>query len=153
MSEVYKHSAKKAKQAPRQRRTNKLDVRFTDDELAALDRFCGKLDCSRSDAMRWACTHIVRYVCVTHNAEVELLAAECRRIGINVNQMARSMNAAQQRGQLLEYGQAVAELKALEAELASLRDSVDDLRDELNETNREKWMDELDAGWRRYVDD
>lgn len=94
-----KRSSRVRRQASKKQRKNRtVQVRFSDEELAALDAVCESTGMTRSAVLRsWtvpgegAGSNPV-YV-VTKNADAERLAMEARRIGVNVNQIARTLNA------------------------------------------------------------
>ena len=91
-SRVRRQAAKK----PNKERT--VQVRFSDEELAALDAICSEKKMTRSAFLR-SCVEKVQggdveptYV-VTRNADAERMASEAKCIGVNVNQIARVLNA------------------------------------------------------------
>lgn len=91
-SRVRRQAAKK----PNKERT--VQVRFSDEELAALDAICSEKKMTRSAFLR-SCVEKVQggdveptYV-VTRNADAERMASEAKSIGVNVNQIARVLNA------------------------------------------------------------
>lgn len=91
-SRVRRQAAKK----PNKERT--VQVRFSDEELAALDAICSEKKMTRSAFLR-SCVEKVQggdveptYV-VTRNADAERMASEAKSIGVNVNQIARALNA------------------------------------------------------------
>lgn len=91
-SRVRRQAAKK----PNKERT--VQVRFSDEELAALDAICSEKKMTRSAFLR-SCVEKVQggdveptYV-VTRNADAERMASEAKCIGVNVNQIARALNA------------------------------------------------------------
>lgn len=94
-----KRSSRVRRQASKKQPKNRtVQVRFSDEELAALDAVCESTGMTRSAVLRsWtvpgegAGSNPV-YV-VTKNADAERLAMEARRIGVNVNQIARTLNA------------------------------------------------------------
>ena len=94
-----KRSSRVRRQASKKQPKNRtVQVRFSDEELAALDAVCESTGMTRSAVLRsWtvpgegAGSNPV-YV-VTKNADAERLAMEARRIGVNVNQMASALNA------------------------------------------------------------
>lgn len=105
-----KRSSRVRRQASKKQRKNRtVQVRFSDEELAALDAVCESTGMTRSAVLRsWtvpgegAGSNPV-YV-VTKNADAERLAMEARRIGVNVNQIARTLNAeAKGRGGMLRH--------------------------------------------------
>ena len=86
-SRVRRQAAKK----PNKERT--VQVRFSDEELAALDAICSEKKMTRSAFLR-SCVEKVQggdveptYV-VTRNADAERMASEAKSIGVNVNQVA-----------------------------------------------------------------
>lgn len=87
---------RQAAKKPNKERT--VQVRFSDEELAALDAICSKKKMTRSAFLR-SCVEKVQggdveptYV-VTRNADAERMASEAKSIGVNVNQIARVLNA------------------------------------------------------------
>ena len=90
-SRVRRQAAKK----PNKERT--VQVRFSDEELAALDAICSEKKMTRSAFLR-SCVEKIQggdveptYV-VTRNADAERMASEAKSIGVNVNQIARALN-------------------------------------------------------------
>ena len=85
-----KRSSRVRRQASKKQRKNRtVQVRFSDEELAALDAVCESTGMTRSAVLRsWtvpgegAGSNPV-YV-VTKNADAERLAMEARRVGVNV---------------------------------------------------------------------
>ena len=133
-----KRSSRMRRQASKKQRKNRtVQVRFSDEELAALDAVCESTGMTRSAVLRsWtvpgegAGSNPV-YV-VTKNADAERLAMEARRIGVNVNQIARTLNAeAKGRGGLLRSDTLDGCEKSLEevrGELSKLAREVETLR-------------------------
>ena len=87
---------RQAAKKPNKERT--VQVRFSDEELAALDAICSEKKMTRSAFLR-SCVEKVQggdveptYV-VTRNADAERMASEAKCIGVNVNQIARALNA------------------------------------------------------------
>ena len=105
-----KRSSRVRRQASKKQRKNRtVQVRFSDEELAALDAVCESTGMTRSAVLRsWtvpgegAGSNPV-YV-VTKNADAERLAMEARRIGVNVNQIARTLNARRGARRAVEAG-------------------------------------------------
>ena len=133
-----KRSSRVRRQASKKQRKNRtVQVRFSDEELAALDAVCESTGMTRSAVLRsWtvpgegAGSNPV-YV-VTKNADAERLAMEARRIGVNVNQIARTLNAeAKGRGGMLRSDTLNGCEKGLEevrGELSKLAREVETLR-------------------------
>lgn len=133
-----KRSSRVRRQASKKQPKNRtVQVRFSDEELAALDAVCESTGMTRSAVLRsWtvpgegAGSNPV-YV-VTKNADAERLAMEARRIGVNVNQIARALNAeAKGRGGLLRSDTLDGCEKSLEevrGELSKLAREVETLR-------------------------
>lgn len=130
-SRVRRQAAKK----PNKERT--VQVRFSDEELAALDAICSERQMTRSAFLR-SCVEdaqspVYRSVfSVTRNADAERLASETKRIGVNVNQIARVLNAESKKhpgpltsGVLDECKTGLSEVRG---ELSKLIDEVDGLR-------------------------
>lgn len=123
-SRVRRQAAKK----PNKERT--VQVRFSDEELAALDAICSEKKMTRSAFLR-SCVEKVQggdaeptYV-VTRNAEA-------KSIGVNVNQIARALNAETKShpGSLSPgvLGECKTGLAEVRGELSKLTDEVDGLR-------------------------
>ena len=133
-----KRSSRVRRQASKKQLKNStVQVRFSDEELAALDAVCESTGMTRSAVLRsWtvpgegAGSNPV-YV-VTKNADAERLAMEARRIGVNVNQIARTLNAeAKGRGGMLRSETLDGCEKSLEevrGELSKLAREVETLR-------------------------
>lgn len=130
-SRVRRQAAKK----PNKERT--VQVRFSDEELAALDAICSEKKMTRSAFLR-SCVEKVQggdveptYV-VTRNADAERMASEAKSIGVNVNQIARVLNAESKShpGSLSPgvLGECKAGLEEVRGELSKLTDEVDGLR-------------------------
>lgn len=130
-SRVRRQAAKK----PNKERT--VQVRFSNEELTALDAICSEKKMTRSAFLR-SCVEKVQsgdveptYL-VTRNADAERLASETKRIGVNVNQIARVLNAEFKKhpgslaaGVLDECKTGLSEVRG---ELSKLTDEVDGLR-------------------------
>ena len=130
-SRVRRQAAKK----PNKERT--VQVRFSDEELAALDAICSEKKMTRSAFLR-SCVEKVQsgdveptYV-VTRNADAERMASEAKSIGVNVNQIARALNAESKShpGSLSPgvLGECKTGLEEVRGELSKLTDEVDGLR-------------------------
>ena len=130
-SRVRRQAAKK----PNKERT--VQVRFSDEELAALDAICSEKKMTRSAFLR-SCVEKVQggdveptYV-VTRNADAERMASEAKSIGVNVNQIARALNAESKShpGSLSPgvLGECKTGLEEVRGELSKLADEVDGLR-------------------------
>ena len=130
-SRVRRQAAKK----PNKERT--VQVRFSDEELAALDAICSEKKMTRSAFLR-SCVEKVQggdveptYV-VTRNADAERMASEAKCIGVNVNQIARALNAESKShpGSLSPgvLGECKTGLAEVRGELSKLTDEVDGLR-------------------------
>lgn len=130
-SRVRRQAAKK----PNKERT--VQVRFSDEELAALDAICSEKKMTRSAFLR-SCVEKVQggdveptYV-VTRNADAERMASEAKCIGVNVNQIARALNALTKShpGSLSSgvLGECKTGLEEVRGELSKLTDEVDGLR-------------------------
>lgn len=130
-SRVRRQAAKK----PNKEHT--VQVRFSDEELAALDAICSEKKMTRSAFLR-SCVEKVQngdveptYV-VTRNADAERMASEAKRIGVNVNQIARVLNAESKShpGSLPSgvLGECKTGLEEVRGELSKLTDEVDGLR-------------------------
>lgn len=128
---LHKMLAKK----PNKERT--VQVRFSDEELAALDAICSEKKMTRSAFLR-SCVEKVQggdveptYV-VTRNADAERMASEAKSIGVNVNQIARALNAESKSrpGSLSPgvLGECKTGLAEVRGELSKLTDEVDGLR-------------------------
>ena len=126
-SRVRRQAAKK----PNKERT--VQVRFSDEELAALDAICSEKKMTRSAFLR-SCVEKVQggdveptYV-VTRNADAERMASEAKSIGVNVNQIARVLNAESKShpGSLSPgvLGECKAGLAEVRGELSKLTDEV-----------------------------
>ena len=129
-SRVRRQAAKK----PNKERT--VQVRFSDEELAALDAICSEKKMTRSAFLR-SCVEKIQggdveptYV-VTRNADAERMASEAKSIGVNVNQIARARN--QRMSGMSMYDAVREEMRTKdEAEaFREFRDSVDKLRAEV----------------------
>ena len=131
-----KRSSRVRRQASKKQRKNRtVQVRFSDEELAALDAVCESTGMTRSAVLRsWtvpgegAGSNPV-YV-VTKNAD--RVRIELNRIGVNVNQIARTLNAeAKGRGGMLRSDTLNGCEKGLEevrGELSKLAREVETLR-------------------------
>ena len=130
-SRVRRQAAKK----PNKERT--VQVRFSDEELAALDAICSEKKMTRSAFLR-SCVEKVQggdveptYI-VTRNADAERMASEAKSIGVNVNQIARALNAETKShpGSLSPgvLGECKTGLEEVRGELSKLTDEVDGLR-------------------------
>ena len=130
-SRVRRQAAKK----PNKERT--VQVRFSDEELAALDAICSEKKMTRSAFLR-SCVEKVQggdveptYV-VTRNADAERMASEAKSIGVNVNQIARALNAETKShpGSLSPgvLGECKTGLAEVRGELSKLTCEVDGLR-------------------------
>ena len=133
---VERRSGKATRQARRAPRSHRVEVRFSDEELAVLDRRCVEVGASRSAVVR---TAILRGVLgsrqkVVHSPEVELLLAECRRIGINVNQIARALNM---RSKYWSYYRNITTAHEAEKNLSCVKDSLDSLTEKVQDLREE----------------
>ena len=92
-------------QASEPKRDRSLRMRMNDKELAALDKVAGRFGCSRSAAVRIMCEHeltgetALRPIAIAPAdrllvEELHAIQRELRKIGINLNQMARALNIA-----------------------------------------------------------
>lgn len=121
-------------------RPAKLTVRLTDGDLIALARVAAELGLTPN---AWAAALIRRRLSNTPTfsriGEDTLIAiqTELRRIGVNVNQMARALNTAVLEGRVLEL-----EMAQAAAFRAELRDHLDGLRAALR-GNLDYW----ETGW------
>lgn len=131
--EVMQRSAKATRQTGRkQRREKVVQVRMNDDELSKLDKMRGSV--TRSDYLRRGVSSPVLYSehkTVVDTPQIDRVLMELKRIGVNVNQMARASNAqAKSRG--IDF--AAIKLNAEKQQsLAELRKSVDKLFAEVSE--------------------
>ena len=156
-----KRSSRVRRQASKKQPKNRtVQVRFSDEELAALDAVCESTGMTRSAVLRsWtvpgegAGSNPV-YV-VTKNADAECLAMEARRIGVNVNQIARALNAeAKGRGGLLRSDTLDGCEKSLEevrGELSKLAREVETLRQDFGSDMFSALMYSDDPGWLRRL--
>ena len=131
-------SSRVRRQAARKPNKNHtVQVRFSDEELTALDAICSEKGTTRSAFLR-SCVEEMQggnaeptYV-VTRNADAERLASEVKRIGVNVNQIAHVLNAEAKShpGSLSPgvLGECKTGLEEVRGELSKLTDEVDGLR-------------------------
>ena len=122
-----KRSAKATRQARRKARAHRVEVRLSDEEIASLDRRCAREGVTRSSVLREACLlrscgHALPRV--VRSPEVELLLAECRGIGMNVNQIARALNM---RNEYRSYFKDVPSAREAVGRLEEVRGSLDRL--------------------------
>ena len=93
-----------AQRTPTERRSRSVEVRVTDAEIALLDRVAGRVGRTRSAAIRAA---VDAYDAATDGRRVKRetlgpktrealtrLTSEVNRVGVNINQIARSLNGA-----------------------------------------------------------
>ena len=71
---------------------------------------------------------------VVHSPEVELLLAECRRIGVNVNQIARALNM---RSKYWSYYRNITTAHEAEKNLSCVKDSLDSLTEKVQDLREE----------------
>ena len=113
------------------------DIDKAIEELAALDAICSEKKMTRSAFLR-SCVEKVQggdaeptYV-VTRNADAERMASEAKSIGVNVNQIARVLNAESKShpGSLSTgvLGECKTGLAEVRGDLSKLTDEVDGLR-------------------------
>lgn len=131
-------SSRVRRQAARKPNKNHtVQVRFSDEELAALDAICSEKGTTRSAFLR-SCVEEMQggsaeptYV-VTRNADAERLASEVKRIGVNINQIAHVLNAEAKSysGTILsdKFEKYRAGLEEARDELSKLTEEVDGLR-------------------------
>lgn len=125
-SRVRRQAAKK----PNKNRT--VQVRFSDEELAALDAICSEKEMTRSAFLR-SCVEKVQggdaepTCVVTRNADAERMASEVKRIGVNINQIAHVLNAESR-----SYSGSI-----LSDVLKGCRTGLEEARDELSKLTEE----------------
>ena len=125
------------------RRENRVEVRFSDYELQALDEVCQRIGEPRSKYLRH-CIYEDRYVpvrkeVITRNADLERLCAEVRKAGVNLNQVARALNTQVQYRHYVGYDRISNEEAASKFE--KLKEAYDGFKNYLNELYG-YWMDE-----------
>ena len=118
------------------RRQNRIEVRFSDTELARLDEQCEARGLTRSRILRGKVDELakqkVRREVVVRNADMERLCAELRKADINRNQVARALNTQDRYRHYVGYermsnAEVADELSKLRTAYDALRKSVDNL--------------------------
>lgn len=132
------------------RRENRIEVRFSDMELARLDEQCEARGLTRSRILRGKVDELakqkVRREVVVRNADMERLCAEMWKADINLNQVARALNTQDRYRHYVGY-ERVSNAEVAD-ELSKLRTAYDALRKSVDELCRyEREEDEF------YVDD
>ena len=113
--------------APRNRSAGRVTVRLTAPELAALDREAARMSLSRA---RWmaalARRRLLGKPTFARADALSLMAVqgELRRVGVNVNQIARALNTAVMEGRVLD-----SELAWTRSLRAEIRDHIAGLRE------------------------
>ncbi len=86
------------KKTPDNEKKNKITVRFTDDEMEVIREEAGQADMTLSEYIREQIYHgkiVVNYCTETSDESAMALAEEYHKIGINLNQIAHHLNAAE----------------------------------------------------------
>ena len=124
------HGQRNTRQKGRPLRTQRVDVRFSREELAALDVLCKREGLTRSAALRSVATSCPTRLVIIRNADLERVASELRSIGINVNQVARKVNSSRDLSMLSQV-KLESRLKELSISVGEVAREVSRVRDKL----------------------
>lgn len=142
---------------PMSTRDKTIRVRFTKAEREGLSKLAQEEGMSLSQCIRNRLyKQDVTYVFITHNSDLARLASEVNKLGVNVNQIARNLNANRQYRRYLgatdmEADEVKKSLNRVADELSEIKASLDCAREEFRhdvtgrlEAHR---FDELDEFW------
>lgn len=147
MRKDKKHAGRRPASSKRNRKSSTVKIRVTDSEAAAIKSKANQWGLTVSQYLRDAALrHRVTKMIITNNSDLNLLTAEVNKVGINLNQIARRLNAGASYRECfgvssMREGEVLAELKDLQSKFASIDRQLLEAREEFSHEQTDKIFD------------
>ncbi|WP_311497658.1 plasmid mobilization protein [uncultured Mobiluncus sp.] len=147
MKKDKKHAGKIPASSERKRKSGTVKIRVTESEAAAIKSKANQWGVTVSQYLRDAAlNHEVHKMIITNNSDLNLLTAEVNKVGINLNQIARRLNASESYRKCfgvspMREAEVLSELKDLQTKFASIDRQLLDAREEFSREQTDKIFD------------
>ena len=147
MKNDKKHAGKRPALSERNRKSGTVKIRVTESEAVAIKSKANQWGVTVSQYLRDAAlNHEVRKMIITNNSDLNLLTAEVNKIGINLNQIARRLNASKSYRECfgvspIREAELLSELKDLQTKFASIDRQLLNAREEFSREQIDKIFD------------
>ena len=147
MRKDKKHAGRRPASSERNRKSSTVKIRVTDFEAAAIRSKANQWGLTVSQYLRDAALNReMRKMIITNNSDLNLLTAEVNKVGINLNQIARRLNASASYRECfgvssMREGEVLAELKDLQSKFASIDRQLLEAREEFSREQTDKIFD------------
>lgn len=147
MKNDKKHAGKSPALSERKRKSGTVKIRVTESDAEAIKSKANQWGVTVSQYLRDAVlNHEVRKMIITNNSDLNLLTAEVNKIGINLNQIARRLNASKSYRKCfgvtpMRESEVLSELKDLQTKFASIDRQLLDAREEFSHEQTDKIFD------------
>ncbi|HEO3627718.1 TPA: plasmid mobilization relaxosome protein MobC [Streptococcus agalactiae] len=147
MNNDKKHAGKRPALSERKRKSGTVKIRVSESEAEAIKSKANQWGVTVSQYLRDAAlNHEVRKMIITNNSDLNLLTAEVNKIGINLNQIARRLNASTSYRECfgvspMQEAEVLSELKDLQTKFASIDRQLLNAREEFSREQTDKIFD------------
>lgn len=147
MNNDKKHAGKRPALSERKRKSGTVKIRVTESEAEAIKSKANQWGVTVSQYLRDAAlNHEVRKMIIMNNSDLNLLTAEVNKIGINLNQIARRLNASTSYRECfgvspMQEAEVLSELKDLQTKFASIDRQLLNAREEFSREQTDKIFD------------
>lgn len=138
MKKDKNHAGKIPASSERKRKSGTVKIRVTESEAEAIKSKANQWGVTVSQYLRDAAlNHEVKKMIITNNRDLNLLTAEVNKIGCNLNQIARRLNASASYRECfgvtpMRESEVLAELKSLQLKFSSIDRQLLDARAEFS---------------------
>ena len=147
MNNDKKHAGKRPALSERKRKSGTVKIRVSESEAEAIKSKANQWGVTVSQYLRDAAlNHEARKMIITNNSDLNLLTAEVNKIGINLNQIARRLNASTSYRECfgvspMQEAEVLSELKDLQTKFASIDRQLLNAREEFSREQTDKIFD------------
>lgn len=147
MKNDKKHAGGRHALSEKKRKSSTLKVRVNDEEMSKIKSKANQWGVTVSQYLRDAALkHEVTKMIITNNSDLNLLTAEVNKIGCNLNQIARRLNASASYRECfgvtpMREAEVLAELKYLQFKFASIDRQLLEAREEFSREQTDKIFD------------
>lgn len=147
MKNDKKQAGKRPALSEKKRKSGTVKIRVSESEAAAIKSKANQWGVTVSQYLRDAAlNHEVKKMIITNNSDLNLLTAEVNKIGINLNQIARRLNASTSYRECfgvspMQEAEVLSELKDLQTKFASIDRQLLDAREEFSREQTDKIFD------------
>lgn len=147
MKNDKKQAGKRPALSEKKRKSGTVKIRVSESEAEAIKSKANRWGVTVSQYLRDAAlNHEVRKMIITNNSDLNFLTAEVNKIGINLNQIARRLNASKSYRECfgvspMREAEVLSELKDLQTKFASIDRQLLDAREEFSREQTDKIFD------------